>query len=94
MKISELNAGMNDVNVKAKVAKVSQPRSVQTKYGPNTVADATLEDNSGSITMTLWGKQISSLKEGDSIEVKGAYVKEWNGELQLGVGKTGEINVL
>jgi replication factor A1 len=94
MKISELNAGMNDINIKAKVASISQPRAVQTKYGPNTVADVTLEDESGKITLTLWGKQISSVKQGDAVEVKGAYIKEWNGELQIGVGKTGEINVV
>lgn len=94
MDISELKAGQNDVSVKAEVVEVSEPRSVNTKYGMNTVADATLEDNSGKVKLTLWGKQISTVKQGDKLEIKGAYVKEWNGELQLGVGKAGEMKVL
>jgi replication factor A1 len=91
MKISELKAGMNDVSLKAKVAELSEPRTVNTKYGMNTVADATLDDGSGTIKLSLWGNQISTVKSGDNVEIKGGYIKEWNGELQLGVGRTGEL---
>ncbi len=94
MKISELKAGMNDVSIKGKVAEVSDTRQVQTKYGLRTVADATVEDGSGSIKLSLWGEQISSVKAGDSVEINGGYVKEWNGEMQLGVGRTGELKVV
>lgn len=94
MKISELKAGLNDVSLKAEVVEVTESRSVNTKYGANTVASAVLDDGSGTVKLTLWGKQISSVKQGDNLEISGGYVKEWNGELQLGVGKTGEIKVL
>ncbi|MBI1973581.1 DNA-binding protein [Candidatus Micrarchaeota archaeon] len=93
-KISELRPGMNDVVVTGKVVSVSQPRSVNTKYGQNTVADATIEDDSGTVSMTLWGQQASTIKEGASVEIRGAYTKEWNGEIQLNVGRSGEIKVL
>jgi len=94
MKISELKAGSNDVSLKAEVTEVTEPRTVNTKYGTNTVANAVLDDGSGTVKLTLWGKQISSVKQGDNVEISGGFVKEWNGELQLGVGKTGEIRVL
>jgi len=94
MKISELKAGSNDVSLKAEVTEVTEPRTVNTKYGTNTVANAVLDDGSGTVKLTLWGKQISSVKQGDNLEITGGFVKEWNGELQLGVGKTGEIKVL
>jgi replication factor A1 len=93
MKISELKAGQNDVSIRGEVVELSEPRAVQTKYGARTVADATIDDGSGSIRLSLWGEQISLLKQGNSVEINGAYVKEWNGQLQLGVGKTGEIKV-
>ncbi len=94
MKISELKAGSNEVSLKAEVTEVTEPRTVNTKYGTNTVANAVLDDGSGTVKLTLWGKQISSVKQGDNVEITGGFVKEWNGELQLGVGKTGEIKVL
>jgi ssDNA-binding replication factor A large subunit len=94
MKISELKAGSNDVSIKAEVTEVTEPRTVNTKYGTNTVANAILDDGSGTVKLTLWGKQISMVKQGDNVEITGGFVKEWNGELQLGVGKTGEIKVL
>jgi len=94
MKISDLKTGDNDVSITGEIAEISEPRSVQTKYGANTVAAAVVKDDSGSIKLTLWGRQISLVKQGDTVEISGGYVKEWNGELQLGVGKTGEIKVL
>jgi len=94
MKISELKAGSNEVSLKAEVTEVAEPRTVNTKYGTNTVANAVLDDGSGTVKLTLWGKQISTVKQGDNVEITGGFVKEWNGELQLGVGKTGEIKVL
>jgi ssDNA-binding replication factor A large subunit len=94
MKISELKAGSNDVSLKAEVTEVTEPRTVNTKYGTNTVANAVLDDGSGTVKLTLWGAKISTVKQGDNVEITGGFVKEWNGELQLGVGKTGEIKVL
>jgi len=94
MKISELKAGLNDVSIKAEVSEMTETRSVNTKYGPRTVASAILDDGSGTVELTLWGEKISTLKQGDNVEVKGGYVKEWNGKLQVGVGKAGEINKL
>lgn len=94
MMIKELKQGMRDVEVKAKIVSISEPRAVQTKYGPNTVADVMIEDDSGTIQMSLWGKQISSVEEGNNIEIKGGYITEWNGVLRLNVPRNGEINVL
>ncbi len=94
MKISELRAGMSDVAVIGKIAEISEPRQVQTKYGLRSVADATVKDDSGSIKLSLWGDQISSVKVGDAIEFNGGYIKEWSGELQLGVGRSGELKVV
>lgn len=94
MKISELRAGLNDVSLKAAVTEISETRTVNTKYGTNTVADATIDDGSGKVKLTLWGKQISSVKQGDNIEITGGFVKEWNGELQVGVGRNGELKIV
>ncbi|MEM5793132.1 MAG: OB-fold nucleic acid binding domain-containing protein [Candidatus Aenigmatarchaeota archaeon] len=92
MKIKELKLGMNEVSLKAKVNEVSEPRSVKTRMGYQTqVATAILEDDSGKIPLTLWGSQIEGVNEGDTIQIKGGYVSEFKGELQLNVPRKGEL---
>jgi len=92
VKINELKLGMANINLKAKVADVSEPRDVRTKFGYTTrVATATLEDDSGKIALTLWGKQTDEIGEGDTVEIKDGYVREFRGELQLNVPRRGEI---
>jgi replication factor A1 len=93
MKINELKLGMNDISLKAKVTEVSEPRNVKTRYGYDTkVADAMIEDDTGKIKLTLWGKQTEDIGEGDTLEIKGGYVSEFMGEIQLNVPRKGELN--
>jgi len=83
---------MNNINLTVKVIDVSEPRSVRTRFGYQTrVATATIEDDTGKIPLTLWGKQIDEVGEGDKIEITDGYVKEFRGELQLNVPRKGKI---
>ena len=95
MQISELKPAMNEVNLKAKIIELKEPREVMTKFGTaTTLTEATLEDDSGSIKLTLWGKQADELEEGNEIEIIGGFTKEFREELQLGLGKKGSIKVI
>jgi len=92
LKINELRLGMNNINLTAKIVDVSEPRNVRTKMGYQTrVATATIEDDTGKIPLTLWGKQIDEIGEGDTIEVKDGFITEFRGELQLNVPRKGQI---
>ncbi len=96
MKISELSPGQNNVNLQATVSALSEPRSVNTKFGSQTtLTEATLDDGSGkTIKLTLWGNQSEGIETGKTIEITGGFTKEFKGELQLGVGKQGKLTVL
>jgi replication factor A1 len=95
MKISELRAGASNVTVTAKVAQKDEPREVVTKYGKRlSVANITLQDDSGSIAMSLWGDTINEVDVGDTIEVSNGYVNEFRGTPQLSTGKFGKIKVI
>jgi replication factor A1 len=95
MKISELKQGDRNVELKAKVTAVSEPRQVMTKFGNQiTLTTATLDDGSGTIEMSLWGEQSEGVAEGVELEITGAFVKTFKGENQLGLMKTGSIKVL
>jgi replication factor A1 len=95
MKISDLKAGASDVEVEATVVEKQEPREVITKYGKRlNVASATLKDDTGTITMSLWGKDIELVNQGDRIKVSKGYVSEFKGNPQLSAGKYGKIEVL
>lgn len=95
MKISELKTGMSNVSLNAKVAKLTEPKQIMTKFGTQvTLVNATLEDESGSIPMALWGEQSEGLEEGASIEITGGFTKEFRDELQLGLGRGGKIKTI
>ena len=44
--------------------------------------------------LTLWSKQIDTVKVGDNIEIKGGYVREWREEKQISIARTGSITVV
>ncbi len=93
MKISEIKRGISGISVTAKVIDISDSRDVQTKYGKRSVADATLEDETGQIGMSLWETQIKSVSVGDTVTISGAYVTEFRDKLQLSIPKSGKIEV-
>jgi replication factor A1 len=94
MKISEIKSGMSNISAEGKIIDISDSRDVQTKYGKRNVADAILEDSSGQINISLWEDQITSVAVGDRIVVTGAYVTEFRERLQLGVPRSGKIEVI
>ena len=95
MEISKLRPGMNHVDVEGKITDVSEPRQIRTKFGHQiSLTTATLEDDSGDIKITLWGDQSNGITEGVQIKVENGFTKEFQGNLQLGVGKNGKITIV
>jgi len=93
MKIADMRAGMSNVSVRARVIDKSEVRNVQTRYGPRSVADVVLEDDSGQIIMSLWGEAIDYVSVGDIVNISGAYITQFRDKLQLNVPRKGKIEV-
>jgi len=90
-KISELTTRQGSVEVEGTIKEVEEARTFN-KFGRELrVANATLEDDSGSIKLTLWNDDIEKFKEGDRVKVTNGYVNEFQGEKQLTSGKFGKI---
>ncbi|MBN1923139.1 MAG: DNA-binding protein [Nanoarchaeota archaeon] len=87
--IGKLAPGMTNVNLIGLVVSKGDKRSVNTKYGKSEVCDVVIKDESGEVGLTLWAEQISKVKEGDEVEIQGAYVTEWQGEIKLNIPKRG-----
>jgi len=95
MKISELTAGQNDVALTVEVSSVEEPREVTTKFGTRvTLVNTKVKDDSGEMKLTLWGKQADGIETGKKVEIADGFVKDFRGELQLGIGKKGTIKVV
>jgi len=94
LKINEIESGMNGVSTEGKIIAKSEPRSVRTRYGPRSVADVKLEDETGTINLSLWEQQIDLVNVGDIVSIKGAYVTEFRNEMQLNVPRSGTIDVV
>ena len=94
MKISELKYGAGRVDLRAKVISIEEPKQVNTKNGPTMICHAKIEDDSGNITLVLWGDDADKVKKGDEVRVSNGFVGEWQGDLQLSAGKYGKIEVL
>jgi replication factor A1 len=91
MKISELNIGQGNVEVEGTVKEIGETKTFN-KFGRDlSVANAMLEDDSGSIKLTLWNDDVSRFKDGDKLRVVNGYVNEFQGEKQLTSGKFGSL---
>lgn len=92
MKIADLKVGTGNVTIEAEVTAIEQPRDVLTRFGKRTrVANATIKDESGEITLTLWGEDIDKIAIGDRIKVENGWVSEFKNSPQLSAGKYGKI---
>ena len=93
--IKDLRAGMRRINIRARVLKVSQPRFVTTRFGfYANVANALITDETETIQLPLWNKQIGEISVGDLIQVENAKVIVFRGVRQLMVGRSGKVSVV
>jgi replication factor A1 len=86
-------AGRGPVDeVTVKISEVTEARDV--KGGMLKVADAVGNDDTGSVTITLWNDDIGKVKQGDTIKITKGWANEFQGKIQVSAGKFGEITVV
>jgi replication factor A1 len=95
LNIRDLRNGMRRVTVEAKVVEKGEPRQVRSRYKDETytVADVRIEDETGSIKLTLWNEQIDQVNVDNKVKIENGYVTSFKGEIQLNVGKFGTLTV-
>ena len=93
MKISELTPGTGNVELEVEVAGIEQPREINKNGRVLRVANATLKDDSGTISLVLWNDNIDKIQEGSKIKITNGYVNTWQDKMQLTLGKFGKMEV-
>ena len=94
MQIKDLQPRQGKVELTAVVAEKGEPRTVNSANFSGTVANAKLQDETGTIKFSLWNDQIAQVNVGDTIKVSNGYVSEYQGEMQLSTGKFGKMEVV
>jgi len=90
--IASLQANQN-ATIDATITAISAVRDVTTSRGASQVADATLQDETGTITLTLWGEDTKRYSVGQKIRITDGWVKDFRGKLQISMGRSGKIEV-
>lgn len=88
--IASLRANQN-ATIEATITAISPVRDVTTSRGPSQVADATLQDETGTITLTLWGEDTKKYTVGQKVKITDGWVKDFRGKLQVSMGRSGTI---
>ena len=94
MKISDVQANQGKIEVTATVVEKQDVRTFN-KFGKEgRVCTAKLQDDSGTILLTLWNEDIEKVGQGDTIKVVNGWCAEFRGERQLSSGKFGSIEMV
>ncbi|MEK6843155.1 MAG: OB-fold nucleic acid binding domain-containing protein [Candidatus Micrarchaeota archaeon] len=94
MKISELKSGTGSVEVTGEIVNIDAPREINKMGRVLRVANATLKDASGSITLVLWNDDIDKVQVGNEIKISNGYVNSWQDKTQLTLGKFGKMEIV
>lgn len=89
--VEELSPEDDEVEITGKIAELPTPRAVSTRYGQKKITTVTFEDETGTIDLTLWEEEIDAIEEGVKVKITGAYVREWADDIQLNIGRDGNI---
>jgi len=91
MTVEELTPEADEVEITGEITELPTPRAVTTKYGQKKITTVTFEDDTGNIDLTLWEEEIDAIEEGAKVHITGAYVREWADDVQLNIGRDGDI---
>lgn len=90
-KINEIQPKKGFEEITGKVVSVSEPRSV--REGTLTVAEAEIQDDSGTVALTLWNDEVNKVKVGDTVKITGGWANEFQGKISISAGKFGKLEV-
>ena len=79
------------INIIVRVVAKSEPRTVNTKFGKSRVCDVKVGDDTGTVTLSLWGSKINEVAFGDLLKIENGYCNVWQGRPQLSLGREGTM---
>jgi replication factor A1 len=82
------------MDIEGIIVEVPESRSVNLRTGGTAnVCDCILQDETGSIKLTLWNEDIEKVQEGVKVKIENGYTNSFQGEVRLNVGRYGRLIV-
>lgn len=97
MKLSEVEPEKNVTELIVRIVSVASPKMITTKYGKKTqLTEVLVSDEPGSSAiLSLWGfGEGADLSAGKVIKIIDGWAKEWRGNIQLSLGRSGRYEEL
>ncbi|RLI48965.1 MAG: hypothetical protein DRO73_07760 [Candidatus Thorarchaeota archaeon] len=93
VKIADVEIGKNVPEIVVRVISVAPPRMISTRSGRKTqLTEVLVGDETGTAVLSLWGfGSASSLSAGKVIRIIDGWAKEWQGKMQLSLGRSGRL---
>ncbi len=88
-KIGSIKEGMGNVTVTGRILS-TEARNVMVRGEPKTVYSGIIADDTGKIQYSAWND--FSLREGETLCIKNAYIRAWRGIPQLNMGDRCEVS--
>ncbi len=68
--------------------------SIETSRFSGTMARCTARDETGEITLSLWGDQVNEFQIGDTIRIVNGWTRQWQDEKIVTKGRGGSITLV
>jgi replication factor A1 len=89
--ISDLRPG-RVVTFEATVAKLEPAKAIEQRNGGTThVRNGLLKDETGEVTIVLWGAETEMMAAGDKVRIVDGWVKEYKGRPEVSLGRVGRV---
>jgi len=92
MKVKELQAKGPVDELIVKITQKGEVRDV--KGGMLKLCECVGEDDTGTIKVALWNKDIEAVNKGDTLKITKGWANEYQGEISVSSGRFGKLEIL
>jgi len=95
LKIAEVEPGKNVNDLVVRIISIAPAKIVKTRAGRKTMLkEVLIADETGSTILSLWGfNEGNDLSAGMVIKIIDGWAKEWRGQIQLSLGRSGKYEI-
>jgi ssDNA-binding replication factor A large subunit len=96
LKISEIEPDKNVNDLVVRIVSMAPARIIKTRAGRKTMLkEVLIADETGSSILSLWGfNEGNDISAGMVIRISDGWAKEWRGQIQLSLGRSGKYEIL
>jgi ssDNA-binding replication factor A large subunit len=96
LKLSDIEPNTNVPEIVLRVLKTQPPRVIKKRAGGSTMLKEVLvTDGDTSVVLSLWGwNEGEDISAGVVIRLTDGWAKEWQGKIQLSLGRSGKYEVI